>query len=84
MNKKNYNFKLAQEMVISTEEGLTDIFQKRSNQIYTKLDNILNLLEEQKSERTHHVTEELILYVFLGFFIIYIIDSFARVGKYVR
>ena len=28
--------------------------------------------------------EELILYSFLGVFVIYIVDSFARVGKYVR
>ena len=49
-----------------------------------KLDNILNLLEQQKSEKTTYVTEELILYLFLGLFITYIIDSFARAGKYVR
>lgn len=62
----------------------TEKFIELNKKTLSKLDNILNLLEEQKSERTHHVTEELILYVFLGFFIIYIIDSFARVGKYVR
>ena len=55
-----------------------------NTRILGKLDNILNLLEEQKSEKTLYVTEELILYLFLGLFIIYIIDSFARAGKYVR
>ena len=45
---------------------------------------MIKLLEEQQDERTGNVTEELILYSFLGIFIIFIVDSFARVGKYVR
>jgi len=49
-----------------------------------KLNYMINLLEEQQDERTHNVTEEVILYSFLGIFIIYIVDSFARVGKYTR
>ena len=49
-----------------------------------KLNQIIYLLEDQQEEKTGHVTEELILYCFLGIFIIFVIDSFARVGKYVR
>ena len=49
-----------------------------------KLNYMINLLEEQQDERTNHVTEEVILYSFLGIFMIFIVDSFARVGKYVR
>jgi len=49
-----------------------------------KLDTILYLLEEQQQEKTNFVTEELILYLFLGIFIIFVIDSFVKVGKYVR
>lgn len=49
-----------------------------------KLNYMIHLLEEQKEEKTGHITEELILYSFLGVFIIFVIDSFARVGKYVR
>ena len=54
------------------------------NELLQKLDNILYLLEEQKQEQNHLITEELILYVFLGVFIIYVLDSFVRAGKYVR
>ena len=43
-----------------------------------------HLLEEQKDEKTGHVMEEIILYSFLGVFIIFIVDSFARAGKYTR
>ena len=49
-----------------------------------KLDHIISLLESQHDEKTGHVTEELVLYCFLGVFIIFIVDSFARAGKYVR
>lgn len=49
-----------------------------------KLNYMIELLEEQKEEKTGHISEELILYSFLGVFIIFIVDSFARAGKYVR
>jgi len=49
-----------------------------------KLNYMINLLEEKQDERTNNVTEEVVLYSFLGIFIIFIVDSFARVGKYVR
>ena len=49
-----------------------------------KLNYMIHLLEEQQDEKTNNVTEEVILYSFLGIFIIFVCDSFARVGKYVR
>jgi len=49
-----------------------------------KLNYMITLLEEQQDEKTNNVTEEVILYSFLGIFIIFIVDSFAKVGKYVR
>lgn len=56
-----------------------------SNQVLIeKLNYMINLLEEQQDQKTDSVTEEVVLYSFLGIFIIFIVDSFARVGKYVR
>ena len=52
--------------------------------IMRKLNYMIQLLEEHHDERTGHVTEEVLLYSFLGVFIIFVIDSFARAGKYVR
>lgn len=49
-----------------------------------KLNYMITLLEQQQDEKTNHVTEEVVLYSFLGIFIIFVVDSFARVGKYVR
>jgi len=49
-----------------------------------KLNYMINLLEEQQDERTNTVTEEVVLYSFLGIFIIFIVDAFSRAGKYTR
>ena len=49
-----------------------------------KLNYMIHLLEEQKNEQTNNVTEELILYIFLGIFVIFVVDSFTKVGKYQR
>ena len=54
------------------------------DQLLDKLNYMIHLLEEQKDEKTGHIMEELILYSFLGVFMIFIVDSFARAGKYVR
>jgi len=54
------------------------------DELLTKLNQIIYMLEEQQDEKTGNITEELILYSFLGIFIIFIVDSFARAGKYVR
>tara|TARA_B110000967_G_C18794911_1_gene515256 strand:+ start:231 stop:809 length:579 start_codon:yes stop_codon:yes gene_type:complete len=54
------------------------------NALMTKLNHILHLLEEQKDNKTSNVTEELILYLFLGVFVIFTVDSFTKVGKYIR
>jgi hypothetical protein len=60
--------------------------QKAGNkdQLLEKLNYMILLLEDQKDEKTGHVVEELILYSFLGVFLIFIVDSFARAGKYTR
>jgi hypothetical protein len=56
-----------------------------ANQVLVdKLNYMINLLEDQQDERTNNVTEEVVLYSFLGVFIIFVVDSFARVSKYVR
>lgn len=54
------------------------------DELLKKINYMIHLLEEQKDVRTGHVTEELILYSFLGVFVIFVVDSFARAGKYVR
>jgi hypothetical protein len=65
--------------------GTTGNYDNVANDVLIqKLNYMIHLLEEQQDEKTNNVTEEVILYSFLGIFIIFVCDSFARVGKYVR
>ena len=43
-----------------------------------KLNYIIHMLEDKKEEKTGHVIEELVLYCFLGIFIIFIVDTFTH------
>jgi hypothetical protein len=72
---------LGQGSSSSLMEGLNSM---GLNKITEKMNYIIYLLEQQQHEETHHVTEEFILYTFLGVFVIYIVDSFSRSGKYIR
>ena len=58
--------------------------ENSSDVLIDKLNYMIHLLEETQDEKTNNVTEEVILYSFLGIFVIFIVDSFARVGKYTR
>jgi hypothetical protein len=54
------------------------------SKLMEKINYMIHMLEAQQAEKTSNITEEFILYTFLGIFIIYIVDSFARAGKYTR
>jgi hypothetical protein len=75
-NHNNYENTIETTMPINNTYGNDVLIQK--------LNYMIHLLEENQDEKTNNVTEEVVLYSFLGIFIIFIIDSFARVGKYVR
>jgi hypothetical protein len=74
-NKSSYPQKNINEHVMSSSSN---------EDLLNKLNYMINLLEDQQDERTNNVTEEVVLYSFLGIFIIFVVDSFARVGKYTR
>jgi len=59
-------------------------YSSSNDLLMQKLNYVIHLLEEKQDERTNHVTEEVVLYSFLGVFIIFIVDGFTRVGKYTR
>ena len=67
----------------NTPSNLTTV-KNEQNVLIDKLNYMIHLLEEQQDERTGNVMEELILYSFLGVFIIFIVDSFCQIGKYTR
>jgi hypothetical protein len=76
VNRPYYQNQIVPQMSESTSMSQDLLMQK--------LNYMINLLEEQQDEKTNNVTEEVVLYSFLGIFIIFVVDSFARVGKYVR
>lgn len=57
---------------------------KTGDVLNDKINYIIGLLENQKDEKTNNIIEDLIIYALLGCFIIFIIDKFVSVGKYVR
>ena len=58
--------------------------QNIETELMTKVNYMIKLLEENHDEKINNVSEEMILYCFLGVFMIFLADSFSRVGKYVR
>lgn len=55
-----------------------------NDELLQKLNYTIYLLEEQRAQKSNYVTEEIILYIFLGIFIIFILDKFRQPGKYTR
>lgn len=56
----------------------------RKDRLMEKLNYMIHLLEEQQDESTNNINEELILYMFLGVFVIFVVDSFSQSKHYVR
>ena len=73
----SYNQQQQQQQQINASPGSKD-------DLMEKMNHIIQMLEDQQDEKTGSVTEELILYCFLGVFVIFVVDSFVRAGKYVR
>jgi hypothetical protein len=64
---------------------MNNISQNTSQDVLLqKLNYMISLLEDQQDEKTNNVTEEVILYSFLGIFMIFLADTFVKAGKYTR
>jgi hypothetical protein len=74
VNRPYYNSNYIKENMNDNSNGV----------LLKKINYMISLLEDQKDEKTDNVTEEVILYSFLGIFIIFLADTFVRAGKYVR
>ena len=83
-NNSGYNiFPINMNTNNPRNEGFENAIDSES-ELMQKLNYMIRLLEEQHDDKIKSVTEEIILFGFLGVFIIYVVDSFAKVGKYVR
>ena len=77
--KKQYIKKFKDD--INDDEDEEDVKNDDEDEEDVKNDNEV---EEIKEVKEPQITEEFILYTFLGVFVIYVVDSFARAGRYIR
>jgi hypothetical protein len=55
-----------------------------NDKMMERINYMIHLLEAQQHEKTDNITEEFLLYTFLGVFVIFVVDSFAKTGTYKR
>ena len=79
------------KLQLTSKNNHTPVYSRMSGggggsqqQLMEKLNYMIHLLEEQQKEPTQHILEEFLLYGLLGIFMIFLVDSFTRVGKYTR
>jgi hypothetical protein len=58
--------------------------QETEPRLLEKINYMIHLLEEQTKEKTSHALEEFVMFSLVGVFIIYVLDSFSRSGRYIR
>ena len=86
-NLSNYNKSYEAPTITSTapyyaKMGISS--SSNESQLMEKINYMIHLMEQQQHEKTENITEEFLLYSFLGVFVIFVVDSFARAGKYTR
>lgn len=80
------------DYMISNNLNLNKISNEKTNNnsnisqedLLERLNYIITLFEEGKEIKTNKKNEEIVLYCFLGVFMIYVLDSFVSIGKYKR
>jgi hypothetical protein len=83
-NLSNYNKSYEGGAILGKPYYSQSATKSGDDGVMQKLNYITHILEDIQMEKTSNITEELILYTFLGVFTIFIVDAFARVGKYHR
>lgn len=71
-----YSIKNSPQVPVNVSNG--------DSKMMEKVNYMIHLLEQQQVEKVDNITEEFVLYVLLGVFVIFTVDSFTRIGKYVR
>lgn len=88
-----HNEKVSTDYLISNNLNMSKVSGDPRNQIIgnetrdellDKLNYIINLFEDEREIKTNKKNEEIVLYCFLGIFVIYVLDSFVSIGKYKR
>jgi len=77
-------YKTNDYMIMNSIEPNKSTSTNANKDLIVKMNKILEMFEDQKEIKTTQKNEEIVLYCFLGVFIIYIMDSFVSIGKYSR
>jgi len=80
----NYKQSYEAPKVVEPYYAKMGITGSTNDKLLEKMNYLVHMMEEQHNEKTNNITEEFILYTFLGVFIIFVVDSFNRTQKYVR
>lgn len=80
----NYANQYYKQFIPYINQSSSEIQEPPKGELMEKINYIIDMLEDQKDYKTNSIFEDLILYAFLGIFVIFIVDSFSRSGKYVR
>ena len=86
-NLSNYNQTYSSQSMFQGAQpyyAKMGVSSSSDDKLTEKINYMIHLLEQQQVEKTANVTEEFILYILLGVFVIFTVDSFTRAGKYVR
>ena len=80
---QQYYSKFLPGTIESMESGnLSTANMPLNENLIEKINYMIHLLEESQEQKTEHVVEEMLLYLGLGVFVIYVLDSFVKIGKY--
>lgn len=84
-----HNDTVVKDYLISNNQNMNSVYKDGGggasrDELLDKLNYIINLFEDEKEMKTGKKNEEVVLYCFLGIFIIYVLDSFVSIGKYKR
>tara|TARA_X000000950_G_C13880980_1_gene646860 strand:- start:43 stop:567 length:525 start_codon:yes stop_codon:yes gene_type:complete len=78
------NTQLAYSKERNNNNTTSNLNIENKEEVLQKLNYIIYTLDKQKDIKSDQKIEELLLYSFLGVFIIYVLDSFTKIGKYKR
>lgn len=84
MNKYVPAYESVQNIPYYTDLANSQELTGPKDALMKKLNYVVHMLEEQQDQKTGSVTEEMVLYMFLGVFVIFVVDSFSKTGRYRR
>jgi hypothetical protein len=77
-------YKTNDYMILNENVNIVEPRRQTNQELLDKMNKILEMFEDQKEIKTGQKNEEIILYCFLGIFVVYIMDSFVNIGRYSR